>query len=173
MLKKVIINLLLISRIENHQFQENESVDLNELLNNLGEDLKDRMEEKGLTLKMNLQHTVSLTGNNTLMHILLYNIWVNAIKYNRKNGNIVISDGFFEDKYYVTIVDSGIGMNESQINRIFNRFTQINADQEGQGLGLAIVDSIAHFHHIEIKVTSVLDQGTTFRLLLPNAKKLN
>ena len=173
MLKKVINNLLLISRIENHQYEENETIDLNELLNNLGEDLKDRMEEKGLTLKMNFQHKVTFMGNNTLMHILLYNLWVNAIKYNRKNGKIVISDGFRGDNYYVSIADSGIGMNESQINRIFNRFTQINADQEGQGLGLAIVDSIAHFHHIEVEVTSVPEEGTTFRLILPNSRKLN
>ena len=61
---------------------------------------------------------------------------VNAIKYNRKNGNIVITDGFLNGKYYLSITDSGIGMNESQIAKIFNRFTRINADQEGQGLGL-------------------------------------
>jgi signal transduction histidine kinase len=173
MLKKVINNLLLISRIENHQYEGNETIDLKQLLDNLNEDLKDRMEEKGLTLKMNLEHKVPFSGNNILMHILLYNLWVNAIKYNRKNGSIEISDGYFKEKYFVSISDSGIGMNESQIAGIFNRFTQINADQEGQGLGLAIVDSIAHFHHIEVEVTSVPEEGTTFRLLLSNSKKLN
>lgn len=173
MLKKVINNLLLISRIENHQYEGNETIDLKEMLNNLSEDLKDRMEERGLTLTMNLQHQFSFTGNNTLMHILLYNLWVNAIKYNRKKGSITISDGFFEEKYYLAIADSGIGMNEDQIACIFNRFTQINTNQEGLGLGLSIVDSIAHFHHITIEVTSAPEQGTTFRLIFPNSKKLN
>jgi signal transduction histidine kinase len=64
-------------------------------------------------------------------------------------------------------------MNESQVGQIFNRFTRINTDQEGQGLGLAIVDSIAHFHHIDIEVASIPNEGTTFTLLLSNSRKLN
>lgn len=173
MLKKVINNLLLISRIENHQYEANETIDLKELLHNLHEDLKDRMEEKGLILTLNLQHNFPFIGNKTLIHILLYNLMVNAIKYNRKNGRITISDGFIKERYYLSISDTGIGMSDSQVAQIFNRFTRINADQEGQGLGLAIVDSIAHFHHINIEVTSVLNEGTTFTLLLSNNRKLN
>lgn len=173
MLKKVINNLLLISRIENNQYEANEVIDLKELLNHLHEDLKDRMDEKGLTIDINLQHNFPYTGNKTLIHILLYNLMVNAIKYNCNNGSITISDGFLKEKYYLAISDTGIGMNESQLSRIFNRFTRINADQEGQGLGLAIVDSIAHFHHIDIEVTSVPDEGTTFTLLLSNNRKHN
>ena len=170
MLKKVINNLLLISRIENHQYEANETIDLKELLHNLHEDLKDRMEEKGLILTLNLQHNFLLIGNKTLIHILLYNLMVNAIKYNRKNGRISINDGFLKEIYYLSISDTGIGMNPSQISQIFNRFTRINADQEGQGLGLAIVDSIAHFHHIDIEVSSIPNEGTTFTLLLSNQK---
>lgn len=173
MLKKVINNLLLISRIDNHQYRENETIDLNAMLSELCEDLKDRIDGKGLTLEMNLHYQFSFLGNNTLMHILLYNLLVNAIKYNRKKGSIIISDSYFKDKYCLSVSDSGIGMSESQTARIFDRFTQINPDHEGQGLGLAIVDSIAHFHHIEIEVTSVPDEGTTFKLLLPNSRKLN
>lgn len=172
MLKKVINNLLLISRIENHQYEANESIDLKELINNLLEDLNDRMEEKGLILTLNLQHNFPFIGNKTLIHILLYNLLVNAIKYNRKNGNITICDGFLKEKYYLSISDTGIGMIDSQINQIFNRFARINTDQEGQGLGLAIVDSIAHFHQIDIEVTSIPNEGTTFTLLLSNHRKL-
>jgi signal transduction histidine kinase len=173
MLKKVINNLLLISRIENHQYEANETIDLKELLSNLHEDLKDRMEEKELTIEINLQHNFPFIGNKTLIHILLYNLMVNAIKYNHQNGSITISDGFIKEKYYLSFSDTGIGMNESQVGQIFNRFTRINADQEGQGLGLAIVDSIAHFHHIDIKVASIPNEGTTFTLLLSNSRKLN
>lgn len=173
MLKKVINNLLLISRIENHQYEANETIDLKELLSNLHEDLKDRIDEKGLTTNINLQHNFPFIGNKTLIHILLYNLIVNAIKYNRKKGSIIISDGFLKEKYFLSISDTGIGMNTSQVSQIFNRFTRINADQEGQGLGLAIVDSIAHFHHINIEVTSIPNEGTTFTLLLSNSRKLN
>ncbi len=173
MLKKIINNLLLISRIENHQYEENETVGLDVLLSELYEDLKDRINEKDLTFKMNLYHKFSFIGNNTLMHIMLYNLLVNAIKYNRKNGSIDIYDGYDNDKYCLFISDSGIGMDASQIDQIFDRFTQINSDQDGQGLGLAIVNSIALFHHIEIEVTSIPDEGTDFKLLFANERKLN
>ena len=173
MLKKIINNLLLISRIENHQYEANETIDLKELLNNLQEDLRDRIDENGLTLNINLLQNLTFTGNKTLIHILLYNLIVNAIKYNRRNGNITISDGFLNKKYYLSISDTGIGMNELQVSQIFNRFTRINSDQDGQGLGLAIVDSIAHFHNIIIEATSIPNEGTTFLLLFPNYEKLN
>ena len=167
-LKKVINNLLLISRIENNQYEAHEMVNLKKLLLNLQEDLKDRMDEKGLTISVNLQYNTPVIGNKTLIHILVYNLIVNAIKYNRKKGIIVVNDGFIKEKYYLSISDTGIGMNKSQVEQIFNRFTRINSDQEGQGLGLAIAQSIAHFHHIDIEVTSVPNKGTTFTLLLSN-----
>jgi signal transduction histidine kinase len=173
MLKKVINNLLLISRIENHQYEANETIDLEELFSNLHEDLKDRMDEKGLILTVDFQHNFPFIGNKTLIHILLYNLMVNAVKYNRNNGSIAVSDGFLNEKYYLSISDTGIGINESQVSQIFNRFTRINAEQEGQGLGLAIVDSIAHFHHIDIEVTSIPNEGTTFTLLLSITRKHN
>ncbi len=172
MLKKIINNLLLISRIENQQYEANEIIDLNELLNNLIEELKDRITEKGLILKMNFNHNLTLTGNKTLMHILLYNLMVNAIKYNLKNGSVIISDGFAKERYFLSISDTGIGMNESQIAQIFNRFTRVNSDQDGQGLGLAITESIANFHAIAIEVTSALSKGTTFKLWFPNHENL-
>ena len=167
-LKKVINNLLLISRIENNQYEAHEMVNLKKLLLNLQEDLKDRMDEKGLTISVNLQYNTPVIGNKTLIHILVYNLIVNAIKYNRKKGSIVVNDGFIKEKYYLSISDTGIGMNKSQVEQIFNRFTRINSDQEGQGLGLAIAQSIAHFHHIDIEVASVPNKGTTFTLLLSN-----
>ena len=62
-------------------------------------------------------------------------------------------------------------MNEEQVKQVFNRFTRVSSDQEGQGLGLAIVDSIAHFHHIKIEVKSKSLIGSTFLLWFPNNHK--
>lgn len=167
MLKKVINNLLLISRIENHQYESNETINLEELLNDLCEDLIDRMDEKKIDLKMQLQQHFEFIGNKTLIHILLYNLMVNAIKYNKVGGTIVVTEGFEESDYFLSISDTGIGMNENQLSQIFNRFTRINANEDGNGLGLAIVRSIALFHQIQIEVTSKLDEGTTFLLRFP------
>lgn len=173
MLKKIINNLLLISRIENNQYEANESVNFHELVTDLQEDLEDRMEDREIQFLNKMQHDYIFTGNKTLIHILIYNLVTNAIKYNKPKGSIEVTDGFLENKYFISITDSGIGMNDFQIENIFNRFARISSDQEGQGLGLAIADSIASFHHIEIKVSSALNEGTTFMLLFPEVLKHN
>ena len=173
MLKKIINNLLLISRIENNQYEANESVNFHELITDLLEDLQDRIEDREIELFNKMKHDYVFTGNKTLIHILIYNLVTNAIKYNKPNGHIIIEDGFLDDRYFISITDSGIGMNTSQIESIFNRFARISSDQDGQGLGLAIAESIASFHHIEIKVTSQINEGTIFTLLFPEGVKHN
>jgi signal transduction histidine kinase len=167
MLKKIINNLLLISRIENNQYEANEKISFKEILNDLQEDLQDRIEDKEIEFSNQLEHNFSFTGNKTLIHILIYNLVINAIKYNKPKGSIIVEDGFHNSQYFIAIKDSGIGMSASQIEKVFNRFARISSDQDGQGLGLAIAESIAVFHHIEIKVTSEIKEGTSFTLLFP------
>ena len=167
MLKKIINNLLLISRIENNQYEANEKINFKAILKDLEEDLQDRIEDREIQFSNNIHHDFVFTGNKTLIHILIYNLVTNAIKYNKPKGSIVIEDGFDNNQYFITIKDSGIGMNATQIEKIFNRFARINSDQDGQGLGLAIAESIALFHHIKIKVTSEIKEGTNFTLLFP------
>jgi signal transduction histidine kinase len=173
MLKKIINNLLLISRIENNQYATDEAIHFGEIVNDMQEDLQDRIEDKEIHFSNEMQHDFSFKGNKTLIHILIYNLITNAIKYNKEKGEIIVSDGFLNGQYFISIKDSGIGMDAPQIEKVFNRFTRISSDQDGQGLGLAIAKSIASFHHIEIGVVSEINTGTTFKLLLPEAAKLN
>ncbi|GIQ59470.1 two-component sensor histidine kinase [Flavobacterium collinsii] len=173
MLKKIINNLLLISRIENNQYEANEYINFHEIVNDLQEDLQDRIEDREIQFLNTMQHHYVFTGNKTLIHILIYNLVTNAIKYNKPQGSITITDGFQSHNYFISIADSGVGMSDSQIQHIFNRFARISSDQEGQGLGLAIAESIASFHHVEIKVTSEINKGTTFALLFPETVKHN
>ncbi|WP_244284332.1 sensor histidine kinase [Flavobacterium oncorhynchi] len=171
MLKKIINNLLLISRIENNQYEANEEINFHEIINDVEEDLQDRIEDKGIQFVNEMKNDLIFRGNKTLLHILIYNLVTNAIKYNKPDGSIIVSDGFILNEYFISIADSGIGMSDSQIENIFNRFARVSSDQEGQGLGLAIVKSIAVFHHIEIKVVSSMNEGTIFTLCFPEAAK--
>lgn len=173
LLKKIIANLLLISKIENNQYEANQSIDFDTIISDLVIDLQDRIEDKELSFHKDLEHHFSFTGNKTLMHILFYNLIVNAIKYNKPFGTIEITDGFLNGIYFLSISDSGIGMNEKQQQNVFKRFARVSSDQEGQGLGLAIVESVAQFHHITIKITSEINMGTTFLLLFSNEQKPN
>ncbi|RXM45955.1 two-component sensor histidine kinase [Flavobacterium sp. YO12] len=172
MLKKIINNLLLISRIENNQYEANEEINFHEIINDVEEDLQDRIEDRGIRFVNEMKNDLIFRGNKTLLHILIYNLVTNAIKYNKPNGSIIVGDGFIQNQYYISIADSGIGMSDSQIENIFNRFARVSSDQEGQGLGLAIAKSIAVFHHIEIKVVSNINEGTIFTLSFPDMAKI-
>jgi len=167
MLKKIIGNLLLISRIENNQYELNQAIDFEMMLRELAEDLEDRITDKKLSVSVAINHPFAFTGNRTLMHILFYNLLVNAIKYNTTGGSIGINDDVVDGHYRLSFADSGIGMDEQQQAKIFDRFARVNVDQDGQGLGLAIVQSIAHFHQLKIEVTSQPQNGTTFVLIFP------
>ena len=171
MLKKIINSLLLISRIENNQYEANEEINFYEIINDVEEDLQDRIEDKGIQFVNKMKNDLAFRGNKTLLHILIYNLVTNAIKYNKQDGSIIVNDGFVQNQYFISIADSGIGMSASQIENIFNRFARVNSDQEGQGLGLAIAKSIAVFHHIEIKVISNINEGTIFTLYFSETVK--
>lgn len=166
LLKKVINNLLLISKIDNNQFANNEVISVKETIAQILEDFEDRIEEKQITISNEVED-FTFTGNQTLIHIMLNNLILNAIKYNVEKGSITLKTNSETQQYLLTISDTGKGMTEAQQSKIFERFTRINIEQEGQGLGLAIVDSIAKFHHIDIKVESKIDFGTTFTVQFP------
>ncbi|MNJ89501.1 Alkaline phosphatase synthesis sensor protein PhoR [compost metagenome] len=168
-LKRIINNLLLISRIENNQYSNFEAIDFAVLITDLLRDLEDRIEIKQLQVSSTIQHHFLFEGNKTLLHILFYNILFNAIKFTPDGGSVSISDSFQNDRYTIAISDTGKGMTEAQLSQIFNRFMKINLEDEGQGLGLAIVSSIATLHKIEIKVASEVGIGTTFTLYFPKS----
>jgi len=161
LLKKIINNLLLISRIDNNQFDNNEPVLLKEIVSEILIDFEDRIEEKHIGAKNRMEDFV-FHGNKTLIHIMLYNLILNAIKYNVEKGTIGITSQFINNQYFLKIADSGKGMSQQQQSSIFERFSRISFEQEGQGLGLAIVDSIAKFHHISISVQSEKGKGSVF-----------
>ena len=101
------------------------------------------------------------TGSKTEVTELVYNLVDNAIKYNRDNGNIDIK---LSDKTLI-VSDTGIGIPQESIHRIFERFYRIDKSRSrakgGTGLGLSIVRHIAEHHGAEINVESTVGVGTS------------
>jgi signal transduction histidine kinase len=166
LLKKVINNLLMISKIENNQFANDEPISIKGIITEILEDFEDRIDQKEIAVSDEADDFI-FVGNQTLIRIMINNLISNAIKYNIEKGKISLKTSLSNEFYLLTISDTGKGMTETQQSKIFERFTRISIEQEGQGLGLAIVDSIAKFHHIEIKVDSQVDSGTTFTVQFP------
>ncbi|WP_316814730.1 HAMP domain-containing sensor histidine kinase [Pedobacter nyackensis] len=170
-LKKISNSLLLISRIDNEQFVKSDTLKPSELINEVVEEITHRLEEKELSITLNLMSDLSLNHvNKDLLFQLFYNLINNAIKYNVTKGNITISDQLLNRSgYQITIADTGIGIAVDEQPFIFDRFRKTNlAENVGHGLGLSIVKSICLYHGIEIKVSSEVNKGSIFNLTFPS-----
>lgn len=166
---KVIINsLLLISKVENEQYLKKDEVFIRQELEDIFEDLEDRITDKAITYTNSITENFQLIANKALIHTLLINIINNAIKYNIRQGTVTISDRITPSYYILSIADSGLGMEKDIMANAFKRFErENNAHEEGFGLGLAIVNSIAKFHAIEINIQSEKEKGTVIEIKFP------
>ena len=105
---------------------------------------------------------------------MVYNICDNAVKYNKDNGSVDVSVYYQDKKPTIKISDTGIGIPEPDIDRIFERFYRVDKSHSrkigGTGLGLSIVKHAVAFHNAEIKVTSNIDVGTTMIITFPSVE---
>jgi signal transduction histidine kinase len=162
---KVIINsLLLISKVENNQYLKTERISIKEELEDIYDDLEDRIADKKINYELKLEKDFQFTGNKALIHTLLINIINNAIKYNIDGGSITVRGLIESNGFKLSVVDTGLGMSRELLDNAFDRFKRGNTEENGFGLGLAIVDSIAKFHKIEVDMESTPNQGTTVTL---------
>lgn len=164
-LKAIINSLLMISKIENQQFIKNELVSVKNTVKDVVAELEHRLLLKSLRIELKMQADFTFNANASLIHILLTNLIGNAIKYNVQNGIITVASQNTAAYYELLITDTGKGMEQAEIEKVFHRFTKLkNDDADSYGLGLAIVKHIADFHAIDIQISSALNQGTTVAL---------
>jgi two-component system, OmpR family, sensor histidine kinase ArlS len=169
-LKSITKTLLLISQIENEQFLKEDSLPLNELIQEVYDEISIRFQDKNIDFETAIPANWQLVKlNKFLLFNLFFNLINNAVKYNKENGSINVIAHFEHDIFSVSIIDTGIGIGAAEIPFIFNRFKKFrqSLSQDSFGLGLPIVKSIAEFHQIKIEVTSQKDAGSTFKLIFP------
>jgi two-component system phosphate regulon sensor histidine kinase PhoR len=108
------------------------------------------------------------------METVFTNLVSNAVKYNREGGRVRISARNRGEFIEVTVADSGVGIDEENLSRIFDKFFRIRSDYTrkvvGSGIGLPLVKAIVEAHFGSISVASELEKGTTFTVLLPRAQ---
>lgn len=166
-MSRIIKALLLISKIENDQYLKQETTTINSILEEVIEEIEERIHEKEIRLERHFyaDHTYG-PCNRTLLFTMFMNLVNNAIKYNREGGSIIITTRYLNGTFQVEIKDSGIGMEKTDLPSIFDRFKRLNKSKaDGYGLGLPIVKTIAGFHNIEILVDSEPEVGTVFTLV--------
>lgn len=127
---------------------------------------------QGLTLETKLEEPLPLIlADRNRMEQVIANIVSNAIKYNRPGGTVTLSAFSREDKVVIKVQDTGIGIPQEDIPRLFERFYRVDKarsrERGGTGLGLAIAKEIVEQHQGTIGVESQLDAGTTVTITLP------
>ncbi|WP_102263832.1 two-component system histidine kinase PnpS [Mesobacillus jeotgali] len=171
-LQVLIQELLDLSKIEQHGFRlTNGRVDLVKEANEVIEILKGKAAQKDIMLKLSQpSEEAVIEGDPDRLKQVLINLVSNAITYTPNGGSVEISLTDQENSISVVVKDSGIGIEKSEITRIFERFYRVDKARSrnsgGTGLGLAIVKHIVEAHKGHIEVDSQIGKGTTFTIKL-------
>jgi len=171
-LLELINDILDLSKIESGQLEISvSSVSPADLVDGLVESIKPLASEKGINLKTNIESDLpNLTTDEFLVHRILQNIVSNAVKFTEE-GEVLVSMKANNDKVFISIKDTGIGISKEMLIHIFEEFRQADGTTsrkyEGTGLGLAIAKRSANLLNGDITVESKLNKGSTFTVELP------
>ncbi|MGE5500171.1 MAG: sensor histidine kinase [Syntrophothermus sp.] len=140
-----------------------------EFIEEIIRDLQLAAEEKGLLLVLQAFENVQVLGDRNKLRQVMVNLIHNAIKYT-ESGRVEIIGERSSGALKITVKDTGIGISDEDIPRIFERFYRVNKDRSrmagGTGLGLAIVKHIIEAHDSRIEVKSEPGKGSSFSFLL-------
>lgn len=172
-LDRLIRELLHLSRIENKVSPLNLSnVDLIALIHSVTKTLSKSILEKSLEVTLPLStDEVTIEGDSDRLNQILLNLVANSINYTGEGGRIDISVEMTEHDVHIYISDTGIGIPEESVPRVFERFYRVDKARSrnsgGTGLGLAIVKHLVDSHQGDIKLDSIEGEGTTFKVTFP------
>ena len=144
-----------------------EKVNLYEVVNTVLDDLKEKTKENQIDVRMNISDPLELQGNSVLLYSAFRNLLENTIHHAGTNV-IVTIDKYMEDQqyYYFSFSDTGGGVPEQDIPRLFERFYRVDKGRDrksgGTGLGLSIVKNAILFHQGDISVKNRKDGGLEF-----------
>ncbi|WP_164997772.1 sensor histidine kinase [Methanolobus psychrotolerans] len=165
---RMVDDLLDISRIESNRMRfHREPVDIEETIKVSLEVLDSIIKEKHMTILVEVQDDLSLinTDKDKLVQVFV-NLLNNAVKFSKKKGIITITVETEDDIVKISISDNGIGMSSEELERIFDKFYQIDSTSTrkvgGSGLGLSIVKGIIEGQGGTIIARSELGKGSTF-----------
>lgn len=179
-LNVLVEDLITISQLEIGEIKMHvQNFDIRKLTEDIFEQLEDTAEKKGTRLKFNKYAPKScyIQADKLRIGQVVTNLIVNAIKYGKDNGTVVFSYAIENESVLISVKDDGPGIEETHLNRIFERFYRVeksrSKDKGGSGLGLSIVKHILEAHDSKIHVTSKVNEGTEFQFRLKKGKVIN
>jgi len=153
---------------------QDEEVDLYELAADTISRLQISADAKNVTAELVGEH-VTVLGNKTILGEIMYNLCDNAIKYNTDGGRYSVKVSHIPMKAIITVSDTGTGIPEKHISRIFERFYRVDKSRsrkiKGTGLGLSIVKHGVSYHNGTVRAESTPGKGSVFTVELPIEKR--
>lgn len=172
-LTDLINDIVILNKIEETgDFFAFTKLNINELIFDAIDDYQNLISQNEIIIKVDLEDSISVNGNRSLIQSVFRNLLENSIKYSGKSSTIIIKI-YREDEtfYYFSFSDTGVGIPEQHLSRIFERFYRIGTDRSrilgGTGLGLAIVKNAIILHKGEISVKNKNEGGIEFLFSLP------
>jgi two-component system phosphate regulon sensor histidine kinase PhoR len=174
MLSKIVEDLTVIMEAETAQIHR-EVVDLAAMVRELAPDFSLSFAEAALTLNVTAEMEVAqVIGDPIHLRRVLDNLLGNARKFTPAGGMVEVRLWHEAERLLITVADTGIGIPENQLERVFERFYQVDGSMTrrygGTGLGLALVKEIIEAHGGHISVRSHVGKGSTFTVELPLLK---
>lgn len=164
-LSTLVTNILKLNKLENQQIYPNvERYDLGEQVCECMLKFEHVWEEKDIQIETNVEEEIKVSADKELLVLVWDNLISNALKFTEKGGSVSISVQEDENYAYVSVKDTGCGMNEETGKNIFKKFYQGDTSHtmQGNGLGLALVKRVIDICGGEISVSSCLGDGSTF-----------
>ena len=147
----------------------NDRIEIAPMVEEIFTDLAPLAEKRGISLVQEGDGVI--TGSDTLIYRLLFNLTENAIRYNRPNGTVCISTSEEEKAQVIRIADTGCGIPEAHWRSIFQPFFRVDKSRSreygGVGLGLSLVWEIASLHGGSVQVEKSSENGTTIAVEIP------
>jgi two-component system phosphate regulon sensor histidine kinase PhoR len=147
------------------------AVDVTELARGLAERIGPLARNQGVEIEIDLPARFPIHADRRRLEEMLTNLLDNAIKFNRPGGRVRIHATLREGRPVLFVEDNGVGIPAHSLERVFNRFFQVDRERSrlirGTGLGLAIVKHLMRLHGGTVQVESELGRGSTFILEFP------
>ncbi len=173
-LGRLVEALLHLNRLENGTVQaRKEQLDLSGLVADLVLTQEAFVESMGLDFEAEIEPGVLVVGDRDLMTQVVVNLMSNAVRYTPEGGSVRLSLARSGGNAHIAVGDTGIGISEDDIDKVFSRFWRADEARQrtsgGLGIGLALVREVVDQHHGSVQVESELGRGSTFTVVIPLA----
>ena len=168
----LVDDILNLSRLDEADVQlEREDFDLSSLARDVAGRLKASAKKNGVVITV-IGDKAEINGVKSIVDEMVFNLVDNAVKCNKQNGRVTVTVDSSSDGTALTVTDTGIGIPQADVDRVFERFYRVDKSHSkeigGTGLGLSIVKHGAAFHNAKVSLQSTEGEGTTVRLVFPN-----